>query len=98
MLIYRPSDVYYTLQVMANYRLKERETAKNENILAVELKKTEKKQKPIKEIVNRLYYQEVKTNTLSKAGFKDEELRMAKIREFGKKLSEAYQNAMRDLP
>ena len=98
MLIYRPNDVYYTLQVMANYRLKERETAKNQNILTVELKKTEKKQKPIKEIVNRLYYQQVKTNTLAKTGFKDEELRMVKLREFGKRLSEAYQNAMRDLP
>ena len=57
MLIYKPDDVFYTLHTNADYRLKKRAAAKNENILIAELNKTEKKQKPIKEIVNRLYYQ-----------------------------------------
>lgn len=56
MLLYKPQDILYSLQVAAHMKAKDRELRKNENILNAEMKKTEKrKAKPIEEVVNRLY-------------------------------------------
>lgn len=48
MLIFRPNDVLYTLHVAAHAKQRDRQLRKNENILNSEMKKTEKKKKPIK--------------------------------------------------
>ena len=94
-LLFKTQDVFYTLQVASQMRQKDKQLRKKENVLNVELKKTEKrKSKPIKEIVNRLYGQTQAKTT----GFALVPVVMKKIKldEFGKKLSEAYQNAMRE--
>lgn len=92
MLMCRTQDILYTLQVAAHIKLKDRQTKKNQNILNSELKKTEKKKaKPVAQIVNRLYG----SQTLSKTTLNSEEIERCRLFEFGKRLSEAYQNAMR---
>lgn len=94
MLLFKPQDVLYTLQVAAYMKAKDKQLRKNENVLNTELKKTEKKKaKPINEVVNRLYGQ---TQTTGFEKMTVEFLQKIKLAEFGKKLSEAYQNAMRD--
>lgn len=97
MLIFKPNDVLYTLQVAAHMKQRDRQLRKNENILNAEMKKTEKKRKPIEEVVKRLYG-ESKTNNLLKTNLKDDDIEKVKLHQFGRKLSEAYQNVMRDLP
>ena len=40
MLLYKPHDIMYSLQVAAHMKQKDRELRKNENILNAEMKKT----------------------------------------------------------
>ena len=93
MLLFKNQDILYTLQVNAHMKMKDKQLRKNENVLNTQLKKTEKKKKkPIEEVVTRLYGQ-------SQTGFQKmtvDVLQKIKLAEFGKKLSEAYQNAMRE--
>lgn len=100
MLLYKPDDVLYTLQVAAQMKAKDRDLRKNQYLLQGELKKTQKKKtKPIKEVVDRLYSTS-KGNAFAQAKitFNEEELKKARLIEFGKTLSQAYQNAMRQFP
>lgn len=93
MLIYRPTDVMYSLQLAAHLRLRDRELRKNENILTAQLQKTAPpKTKPVKEIVARLYPETPAKNVAPP------QQQMQKLHDFGRKLSEAQQNAVRDLP
>ena len=94
MLLFKSQDVLYTLQVAAHMKAKDKQLKKNENVLNLEMKKTEKKKaKPIKDVVNRLYGQ---SQTTGFEKMTTQVLGRIKLAEFGKKLSEAYQNAMRD--
>lgn len=62
MLLFKNHDILYTLQVAAHMKIKDKQLRKNENVLNVEMKRTEKKKaKPINEVVNRLYGQSQST-------------------------------------
>ena len=62
MLLFKNQDILYTLQVAAHMKIKDKQLRKNENVLNVEMKKTEKKKtKPINEVVTRLYGQSQST-------------------------------------